>query len=321
MRSQAEKGRLFRELHKRPEILILPNPWDAGTAKLLASLGFEALATTSLGMSNALGRIDGEGSVSRAELLENCRVIAQATDLPVNADLENGYADDPREAASILRDAAEVGIVGGSIEDWSGERIYEFNHAVERVAAGAEMARSLPVPFTFVARAENLIRGRLDLDDTIKRLQAFEKAGADVLYAPGLRDLATMRTVVQAVGRPLNVVMSAADPSLTAAEMEAVGVKRLSVGGALSRLALAAFMKGAREMKEKGAFTWVRDAMPTTDLKAVFRASRPRLVRIIRRRQCHELQDLETTRSATSRLGADQWPGRSRSRLGTCQHD
>ena len=189
MRSHAEKGRLFRELHKRREILILPNPWDAGTAKLLASLGFEALATTSLGMSNALGRIDGEGSVSRAELLENCRVIAQATDLPVNADLENGYSDDPEEAATILRDAAEVGIVGGSIEDWSGERIYEFNHAVERVAAGAEMARSLPVPFTFVARAENLIRGRVDLDDTIKRLQAFEKAGADVLYAPGLRDL------------------------------------------------------------------------------------------------------------------------------------
>src|SRR5215813_4028278 len=136
-------------------------------------------------MSNALGRVDGEGSVSRAEVLENCRVIAQATDLPVNADLENVYADDPKEAATILRDAAEVGIVGGSIEDWSGERIYEFNHAVERVAAGAEMAGSLPVPFTFVARAENLIRGRLDLDDTIKRLQAFEKAGADVLYARG----------------------------------------------------------------------------------------------------------------------------------------
>lgn len=272
MRSQAEKGRLFQDLHKRPGILILPNPWDAGTAKLLATLGFEALATTSLGLSNALGRIDGEGCVSRAEVLENCRVIAQATDLPVNADLENGYADDPREAATILRDAAAVGVVGGSLEDWSGEHIYEFNHAVERVAAGAEMARSLPVPFTFVARAENLIRGRLDLDDTIKRLQAFEKAGADVLYAPGLRDLATMRTVVEAVGKPLNVVMSAADPSLTAAEMEAVGVKRLSVGGALSRLALAAFMQGAREMKEKGAFTWVRDTMPTPDLKTVFRA-------------------------------------------------
>src|SRR3954462_1344507 len=271
MRSQAEKGRLFRELHARPGILILPNPWDADTAKLLASLGFEALATTSLGMANALGRVDAEGAVSRAELLQNCRVIAEATDLPVNADLENGYADDPREAASILRDAAEMGVVGGSIEDWSGERIYDFNHAVERVAAGVEVARSLPVPFTFVARAENLIRGRVDLDDTIRRLQAFEKAGADVLYAPGLRDLATMRTVVQSIGKPLNVVMSAADPSLSAAEMEAVGVKRLSVGGALSRLALAAFMQGAREMRERGGFTWVRQAMPTGDLKAVFR--------------------------------------------------
>jgi 2-methylisocitrate lyase-like PEP mutase family enzyme len=154
----------------------------------------------------------------------------------------------------------------------SGERIYDFHHAVERVAAGVEMARRLPVPFTFVARAENLIRGRPDLDDTIRRLQAFEKAGADVLYAPGLRDLATMRTVVQAIGKPLNVVMSAADPALTAAEMEAVGVKRLSVGGALSRLALAAFMKGAREMREEGGFTWVRDAMPTPDLKTVFGA-------------------------------------------------
>ena len=271
MISQAEKGRLFRELHSGPRILILPNPWDAGTAKLLASLGFEALATTSLGMANAFGRVDGEGSVSRVELLENCRVIAEATDLPVNADLENGYADDPKEAATILRDAAEMGVVGGSLEDWSGERIYDFNHAVERVAAGVEMARSLPVPFTFVARAENLIRGRDDLDDTIKRLQAFEKAGADVLYAPGLRDLATMKLVAAAVSKPINVVMSAADPSLSAAEMEAVGVKRLSVGGALSRLALAAFMKGAREMKDKGGFTWMREAMPSKDLKAVFR--------------------------------------------------
>ena len=214
MVTQAEKGRLFRELHQRPGILILPNPWDAGTAKLLASLGFDALATTSLGMANALGRVDGEGSVSRAELLENCRIIAEATDLPVNADLENGYADDPQEAATILRDAAEMGVVGGSIEDWSGERIYDFSHAVERVAAGVEMVRSLPVPFTFVARAENLIRGRPDLDDTIKRLQAFEKAGADVLYAPGLRDRKTMHIVVQAIGKPLNVVMSAADPGV-----------------------------------------------------------------------------------------------------------
>jgi 2-methylisocitrate lyase-like PEP mutase family enzyme len=173
MRSQAEKGRVFRDLHERQGLILLPNPWDAGTAKLLQSLGFEALATTSLGMSNALGRVDGDNAVSRDELIENCRVIANATDLPVNADLENGYADDPKKAATILRDAASVGIVGGSIEDWSGERIYDFNHAVERVAAGAEMARSLDVPFTFTARAENLIRGVKDLDDTIRRLQAF----------------------------------------------------------------------------------------------------------------------------------------------------
>ena len=269
MRSQAEKGRLFRELHQRPGLFLLPNPWDAGTAKLLQSLGFEALATTSLGMANALGRVDGDNAVSRVELIENCRVIAGATDLPVNADLENGYADDPKEAATILRDAAEAGIVGGSIEDWSGEKIYDFNHAVERVAAGVEMARSLQVPFTFVARAENLIRGRPDLDDTIKRLQAFEKAGADVLYAPGVKDLATMRTVVSAVTKPVNVVMTGGDPDLTAEQIAASGVKRISIGGSLSRLALAAFMKGAREMKG-GGFQWMRETMPTSDLKAVF---------------------------------------------------
>jgi 2-methylisocitrate lyase-like PEP mutase family enzyme len=269
MRTQAEKGQEFRRLHEQPGLLLLPNPWDAGTAKLLQSLGFEALATTSLGMSNALGRVDGDNAVSRAELLENCRVIAEATDLPVNADLENGYADDPKEAATILRDAAEVGIVGGSIEDWSGERIYDFNHAVERVQAGVEMARSLDVPFTFTARADNLIRGVRELDDTIRRLKAFEAAGADVLYAPGLRDLATMRTVVSEIGKPLNVVMSAGDPNLTADQIAAVGVKRISVGGALSRLALAAFMKGACDMKS-GSFLWMRDTMPTSDLKKVF---------------------------------------------------
>ncbi len=271
MRTSAEKGRLFQELHKRPVLLLLPNPWDAGTAKLLESLGFEALATTSLGMANALGRPDGENAVSRAELIENCRVIAEATDLPVNADLENGYADDPKEAATILRDAAAVGIVGGSIEDWSGEKIYDFDHAVERVAAGVEMARALPVPFTFVARAEGFGKGLKDLDDTIRRLQAFEKAGADVLYAPHLKDLATMKLVASSVSKPLNVVMSAADPDLTAEQIAAVGVKRISVGGALARLALAAFMKGARDMKG-GSFKWMRETMATRDLKAVFGA-------------------------------------------------
>jgi 2-methylisocitrate lyase-like PEP mutase family enzyme len=273
MSTQAEKAAAFRALHARPGAFIIPNPWDAGTARLLASLGFEALATTSLGLANMLGRADGTGAVSRREVLDNCRTIAEATDLPVNADLENGYADEPRAAAEMIRLAAEAGVVGGSIEDATGDParpIYEFSLAVERVQAAVETARALPVPFVLTARAENLLHGRADLDDTIRRLQAFERAGADVLYAPGLRDLATIRTVVSALGRPLNVVMSAADPALTAAQLAEAGVKRISVGGALSRLALAAFLEGAREMKEAGGFTWVRRTVPTKELKAVF---------------------------------------------------
>ena len=275
MRTQAEKAAAFRALHARPGAFIIPNPWDAGTAMLLASLGFEALATTSLGLSNSLGRPDGAGVVSRDEVLDNCRAIAAATDLPVNADLENGYAHEPRAAAEMIRLAAETGVVGGSIEDATGDPqnpIYDFALAVERVQAAVEVARSLPVPFMLTARAENLLHGRPDLDDTIRRLQAFDKAGADVLYAPGLRDLATIRIVVAAVGKPVNVVMSAADPAITAAQLAETGVKRISVGGALSRLALAAFLKGAREMKDKGTFTWIRDTVPTKDLKAVFSA-------------------------------------------------
>lgn len=270
MPTAAEKAQRFRDLHAGPRILLLPNAWDGGTAKLLQHIGFDAIATTSLGLANMLGRSDGDGSVSRAEVIENCRVISAATDLPVNADLENGYADDPREAARILIDAAAVGIAGGSIEDWSGERIYDFQHAVERVSAGVEAARSLSVPFTFTARADNHVRSRRDIDDTIRRLQAFEKAGADVLYAPGIRDLETMRLVASSVGKPLNVVMSAGDPALTAAQMEAVGVKRLSVGGALSRLALSAFMKAAADMKNNGSFAWVPDALPSKDIAVAF---------------------------------------------------
>jgi len=279
MPTQAEKAATFRALHARPGAFVIPNPWDAGTAKLLASLGFEALATTSLGLANMLGRVDGTGTVSAREVLDNCRVIAEATDLPVNADLENCYADEPRAAAAMIRRAAEAGVVGGSIEDATGDParpIYDFGLAVERVQAAVETARALPFPFTLTARAENLLHGRPDLDDTIRRLQAFEKAGADVLYAPGVRDLATIRTVTSAVSRPVNVVMSAADPALTVAELAAAGVKRISVGGALSRLALAAFLDGAREMKEQGGFTWVRRTVPTKDLKAVFdRGGRP----------------------------------------------
>jgi len=271
--TQAEKAEAFRALHARAGAFIIPNPWDAGTARLLASLGFEALATTSLGLANSLGRVDGTNAVSRREVLDNCRVIAAATDLPVNADLENGYADAPREAAEMIRLAAEAGVVGGSIEDATGDPrrpIYDFALAVERVHAAVETARALPFRFVLTARAENLLHGRLDLDDTIKRLQAFEKAGADVLYAPGLRDLATIRTVTAAVSRPVNVVMSAADPALTLAQLAEAGVKRVSVGGALSRLALAAFLDGAREMRDRGGFTWVRRAVPSQELKRIF---------------------------------------------------
>ena len=277
MATCAEKSAAFRALHERPGAFVIPNPWDAGTARLLAGIGFEALATTSFGLANTLGRADGTGAVSRDEVLANCRAIAGATDLPVNADLENCYADEPEAAAGMIRLAAEAGVVGGSIEDATGDPlkpIYDFELAVERVRAAVAVARALPTPFMLTARAENLLHGRRDLDDTIRRLQAFEAAGADVLYAPGLRDLASIRTVTSAVGRPVNVVMSSADPSITVAQLALAGVKRISVGGALSRLALAAFLKGAREMKEQGSFTYMRDTVPSTELRQIFAAWR-----------------------------------------------
>lgn len=276
MNTQAQKAAAFRALHGRDGAFIIPNPWDAGTARLLTALGFEALATTSLGFANTLGRADGSGAVSRAEVLANCAEIVGATHLPVSADLENCYAHEPRAAAEMIRLAAEAGVVGGSIEDATGDAqqpIYDFDLAVERVHAAAEMARSLPFRFTLTARAENFLHGRRDLDDTIRRLQAFERAGADVLYAPGLRDLATIATVASSVTKPLNVVMSAADPTLTAAQLAKAGVKRISVGGALSRLALASFLRAAHEMKEQGRFTWIADTVSAKELKRLFDAS------------------------------------------------
>jgi 2-methylisocitrate lyase-like PEP mutase family enzyme len=271
MKALADKAARFQELHRRPGAFIIPNPWDAGTARLLASLGFEALATTSLGLAITLGR----GGVTPVEILDNCKAIADATTLPVNADLENCGADEPRAAAEMIRLAFRVGVVGGSIEDATGDRdkpIYDFALAVERVQAAAEVARSLPVPFMLTARAENLINGRDDLDDTIRRLQAFEAAGADVLYAPGLKDLVTIKTVVSAVGKPVNVVMSHADPSLTVADLAEAGVKRISVGGSIARHLVAAFLDAGREMKEKGAFTFLRDATPSREIRAAFAA-------------------------------------------------
>jgi 2-methylisocitrate lyase-like PEP mutase family enzyme len=273
MPTQAQKAMAFRALHEREGAFIIPNPWDAGTARLLTTLGFEALATTSLGLANTLGRPDGAGVVTSREVLDNCAEIAAATHLPVSADLENCYAHEPGAAAALIRLAAEAGVVGGSIEDATGDPeqpIYPFAQAVERVHAAVEVARSLPFPFVLTARAENCLHGRPDLDDTVRRLQAFEKAGADVLYAPGLRDLATMRTVVSSVSKPVNVVMSSADPAITAAQLSQIGVKRISVGGALSRLALAAVRTAARDMKEHGRFAWMTETVPTKELKQLF---------------------------------------------------
>lgn len=266
MRTSTEKAAAFRKLHERPGAFVIPNPWDAGTARLLASLGFEALATTSLGLANMLGRPDS--AVSRSEVIENCRAIVEATDLPVNVDLENGFAHEPKEAAEAIRLAAEAGASGGSIEDSTGDpkdRIYPFDRAVARVKAAAEVAHAQPVPFLLTARAENLINGRNDMADTIRRLQAYVEAGADVVYAPGLRNLAEVREVVAAVKRPVNVVTGWLDPDITVAQLAEAGAKRISVGGALSRLALATFMAAGRAMKAQGSFAWMRDMLSFAD--------------------------------------------------------
>jgi 2-methylisocitrate lyase-like PEP mutase family enzyme len=268
MRTQAQKAAAFRALHERPGAFIIPNPWEAGTARLLAGLGFEALATTSLGLANMLGRADSK--VTRAEVIDNCRVIADATDLPVNADLENCFAHEPEAAAETIRLAAEAGVVGGSIEDYTGDPatpIYDFDLAVARVRAAARMAHALPIPFLLTARAENLIHGRADMADTIRRLQAYEAAGADVLYAPGLRNLDEVRQVVRAVNRPVNVVTGWLDPDITLAQLSDSGAKRISVGGALSRLALAAFIDAARAMQRDGSFAWMRDMIGIGELR------------------------------------------------------
>lgn len=273
MPTSTEKAANFRELHERPGAFVIPNPWDAGTARLLASLGFEALATTSLGLANMLGRPDSK--VTRAEVIANCRAIVEATDLPVNVDLENGFAHQPKEAAEAIRLAAEAGAAGGSIEDSTGDptdRIYPFDLAVARVRAAAEVVRALPVPFLLTARAENLINGRADMGDTIRRLQAYTDAGADVLYAPGLRNLAEVREVVAAAKRPVNVVTGWLDPDITVAQLGDAGAKRISVGGALSRLALATFMAAGRAMKEQGSFAWMRDMLSFADTQRLLAA-------------------------------------------------
>jgi 2-methylisocitrate lyase-like PEP mutase family enzyme len=265
---QMAKASVFRTLHERAQPFLLPNPWDAGTARLLASLGFEAIATTSLGLANILGR----KRASKKDVLDNCRAISEATTLPVNADLENCFADEPAEAAKMIEMAYESGAVGGSIEDASGNDqapIYDFNLAVERVHAAVEVARSLPIPFVLTARAENLLHGIIDLDDTIRRLQAFEAAGADVLYSPGLRNLDDMRTVVSSVSRPVNVVMGFADPSITVDQLGEIGVRRVSIGGAFSRVALRSFLRAAQEMRD-GRFGFLTEMASISELREAF---------------------------------------------------
>ena len=270
MPTQAEKAATFHQLHYRKEPLIVANPWDAGTARILTALGFEALSTTSGGLAVTLGRRDGTASITRDEALANAKAISEATHLPVAADLENGYGHSPEAAAETIRLAAAAGLVGGSIEDATTDPanpIYDFNRAVERVAAAAETARALPWTFMFVARAENYLHGKPDLDDTIRRLQAFEQAGAEVLYAPGLTHPEDIQAVCAAVSKPVNVLAALKGaPHLSVAELAALGVRRISLGSALSRAALTAFIHASREIKEKGTFTFAAKTLSLSEI-------------------------------------------------------
>ena len=272
-RSQDEKAAAFRALHRRDGAFLIPNPWDAGTAKLLAHLGFEALATTSAGYAFSVGRRDN--SVGRDETLEHARAIVSAVDLPVSADLENGFGDDPETVAETIRRAGAAGLAGGSIEDSTGrpdDPIYDHGLAVERVRAAAEAARSLPCDFVLTARAENYLVGRRDIGDTIRRLQAYQEAGADVLYAPDLASREDIAAVVGAVDRPVNVVMGLQGVQLSLGELSAIGVKRVSVGSALSRAALGAFLRAAREMRERGTFSFSSEAVSYREISEMFKA-------------------------------------------------
>ena len=273
--TQALRAESFRLLHTRPGIFVIPNPWDAGSAKILASLGFEALATTSAGFAFSAGKPDAEGAVDREETLANVRAIVDATTLPVSADLENGFGDEPDSCAETIQLAAKAGLAGGSIEDATGrpdDPIYPFALAVERVAAAVKAARALPIPFVLTARAENLLHGRPDLADTIRRLEAFADAGADVLYAPGLKTRGQIDTVVRAVApKPVNVIMGLSGAQLTLDELAALGVKRVSVGSAFARAAYGAFLRAAREVRDSGTFSFAEQAVPYFEINSLFK--------------------------------------------------
>jgi 2-methylisocitrate lyase-like PEP mutase family enzyme len=271
MSTQTEKGEAFAALHARAGAFIIPNPWDAGSARLLAHLGFEALATTSAGYAFSLGRCDG--AISRDETLGHMAAIAAATQLPVSGDLEDGFGESPEVVADTIARAAHAGLAGGSIEDRAGGGsggIYELAHAVDRIRAAADAVRRLPFLFTLTARAENYLTGRPDLSDTIARLQAYQDAGADVLYAPGLRTQQEIETVVRAVDRPVNVVMGLQGAQLPVVELARIGVKRISIGSALARGAYGALLRAGREMRERGTFEFGHDAVSYREISALF---------------------------------------------------
>lgn len=270
MMDRREKYVRFQHLHAREDAFVIPNPWDAGSARLLTSLGFEALATSSAGYAFAKGKRDSSATLSREELLANAAEIVAATHLPVSADLEAGFGMAPETCAETLRLACDVGLVGGSIEDASGDPtrpLYDFSLAVERIQAAAEAVRNRS--FLLTARAENYLCGRPDLDDTIRRLQAFSAAGADVLYAPGLPDLESIRMVCAAVDKPVNVVMGLAGPTFSVAELTAVGVRRISVGGSFARAAFGALLRAAQEVRTQGTFGYAKEAIPGATLAAL----------------------------------------------------
>ncbi len=267
MASQSAKAQRFDALHAGPRAFVIANPWDAGSARILAGLGFPALATSSGASAGTFGRRDGK--VTREEALAQARAICAAVDLPVSADLEKGFGDSPRDAAVTIRLAAETGLVGGSIEDATGNKekpFYDFTHAVERVAAAVEAARKLPFHFTLTARTENFLRGNPSLEDTIKRLQAFEKAGADVLMAPGLPDLGAVKAVCAALKKPVNFMAGIKGKSFSVAELEACGVRRISLATSLYRAAMTGLVDAAKEVREKGTFGYLDRAMATPDL-------------------------------------------------------
>jgi 2-methylisocitrate lyase-like PEP mutase family enzyme len=265
--SQNEKAARFRALHDGPGAFVIPNPWDVGSARILAGLGFQALATSSAASASVLGRRDG--GLTRDQALEHARLIVGATDLPVSADLEKGFGDAPEVVAETIRLAAEVGLVGCTIEDATGNQespLYDDRLAVERIAAGAEAARALRFPFILTARAHNLLYAAPSLDDTIRRLQAFEKAGADVLFAPGLPDLAAVRAVCAAVSKPVNFMAGIKGKSFSVAELAAAGVRRISLATSLYRAAMTGLLGAAREVKDTGQFGFIDRSMATADL-------------------------------------------------------